>query len=84
MSKVEKLRKKAEDAWTDCDSCNSNDKSMWINGYIVGALANQIELPTDEDIKQEADCYHGLESYNRTFVQGAKWMKDKIKGGGDE
>jgi len=50
MSKIEKLRKKAEDAWTDCDSCNSNDKSMWINGYIVGALANQIELPTYDKV----------------------------------
>ena len=54
MNKVEKLRKKAEDAWTDCDSCNSNDKSMWINGYLVGALANQIELSTDEEIVKNA------------------------------
>ena len=54
MNKVEKLRKKAEDAWADCDSCNSNDKSMWINGYLVGALANQIELPTDEEIVKNA------------------------------
>lgn len=43
-----------------------------------------IQLPTDEEIKQEADSYHGLESYNTTFVQGAKWMRDKIKGGKDE
>ena len=42
-----------------------------------------IQLPTDEEIKQEADSYHGLESYNTTFVQGAKWMRDKI-GGKDE
>lgn len=53
MSKIEKLRKKAEDAWTDCDSCNSNDKSMWINGYIVGALANEIQLPTDKTTRFE-------------------------------
>ena len=81
MSNVEKLRKKAEDAWTDCDSCNSNDKSMWINGYIVGALANQIELPTDEEIGDEAmECEWGV----HPFKLGAKWMRDKIKGGGDE
>ena len=40
-----------------------------------------IELPSDKEIKQEADSYHGLESYNTTFVQGAKWMRDKIQGG---
>lgn len=88
MSNVEKLRKKAEDAWTDCDSCNSNDKSMWINGYIVGALANQIELPTDEEIEKESykiDYGGGSEGWIKSaFRQGAKWMRDKIKGGGDE
>lgn len=96
MSKVEKLRKKAEDAWTDCDACNSNDKSMWINGYIVGALANQIELPTDDEVWNESvEIYPypnpltvGLEvgtSMKRSyFTVGAKWMRDKIKGGGDE
>lgn len=83
MSKVEKLRKKAEDAWTDCDSCNSNDKSMWINGYIVGALVNQIELPTDEEIAKGAEWLDNpLERIG--FKEGAKWMRDKIKGGGDE
>lgn len=89
MSNVEKLRKKAEDAWTDCDSCNSNDKSMWINGYIVGALANQIELPTDEEIGKGRDENIPIDekdmwSERFYFNIGAKWMRDKIKGGGDE
>jgi hypothetical protein len=87
MNKIEKLRKKAEDAWTDCDSCNSNDKSMWINGYLVGALANQIELPTDEEIEKFAQQkYHDVED-SRWFEPlqvGAKWMRDKIKGGNNE
>lgn len=84
MSNVEKLRKKAEDAWTDCDSCNSNDKSMWINGYIVGALANQIELPTDEEIWKEYSSKGGNLGSNFAFARGAEWMRDKIKGGGDD
>lgn len=95
MSKIEKLRKKAEDAWTDCDSCNSNDKSMWINGYIVGALANEIQLPTDEEIEGFAkdkinlsnDCfgqYDFTSGKQDGFIDGAIWMRDKIKGGGDE
>jgi hypothetical protein len=88
MSKVEKLRKKAEDAWTDCDSCNSNDKSMWINGYIVGALANPIELPTDEEINTyvKSTGYYGhcTPEYREGIEEGAKWMRDKIKGGNNE
>lgn len=91
MSKVEKLRKKAEDAWTDCDSCNSNDKSMWINGYIVGALANPIELPTNEEIERKSVEYstdtETKEFYKDCcwdFQNGAKWMRDKIKGGDNE
>ena len=82
MSKIEKLRKKAEDAWTDCDSCNSNDKSMWINGYIVGALANQIELPSDEEIKEEVSkLKFSKEGYRGGIIEGMIWMRDKIKGG---
>ena len=89
MSNVEKLRKKAEDAWTDCDSCNSNDKSMWINGYIVGALANQIELPTDEEIEEAApyvpkDAHDYYVGDRDGFINGAKWMVNKIKGGNNE
>ena len=45
-----------------------------------------IELPTDEEIEVKAQS-----SYNDPashlilgFVKGAKWMRDKIKGGGDE
>lgn len=47
---IEKLKNKAEQAWVGCDGCNQNDKQMWINGYLAGALSNQTELPTyDED-----------------------------------
>jgi len=97
MSKIKKLRKKAEDAWTDCDSCNSNDKSMWINGYIVGALANQIELPTDEEVYELAkeqypismekfgnEMMDGNIYFRSIFIQGVEWMRDKIKGGQGE
>lgn len=86
MNKIEKLRKKAEDAWTDCDSCNSNDKSMWINGYLVGALANQIELPTNQeiDLQIEKTIEGQFMGYPSSFRQGAQWMRDKIKGGKDE
>ena len=86
--KVVKLRKKAEDSWEGCDGCNDSDKAMWINGYIRGALANQIELPSDEEIEKESykiDYGGGSEGWIKSaFRQGAKWMRDKINGGGDE
>ena len=50
---IEELKKKAEAAWEGCHGCDESDKDMWINGYIKGALANQIELPTDEDVEKE-------------------------------
>lgn len=37
-----------------------------------------IELPTDEDIKNEADSFYSLESYNLTFERGAKYVINKI------
>lgn len=48
-------------------------------GY-VNAMT-PILLPSDEEIQKEADGFYGLESYKITFVQGAKYMRDKIKGG---
>lgn len=44
-------------------------------------INQKITFPTDKEIKEEADLYHGVESYNATFVRGAQWMRDKIKGG---
>ena len=47
-----------------------------------------IELPTDEEIEKESHKAHhgGLSEVwvKLAFRQGAKWMRDKIKGGGDE
>ena len=81
MSKEEELKKKAEASWEGCHGCNESDKDMWINGYIKGALANQIELPTDEEIYEESKI-GGMDIAQRLcFELGAKWMRDKIKGG---
>lgn len=81
MSRVEELKKKAEASWEGCHGCNESDRDMWINGYIKGALANQIELPSDEEIENESiNCVWGI----KPFEMGAKWMRDKIKEGGDE
>ena len=95
QSKVEELKKKAEASWEGCHGCNESDRDMWINGYIKGALANQIELPTDKEIEGFAkdkinlsnDCfgqYDFTSGKQDGFIDGAIWMRDKIQGGGDE
>lgn len=85
MSRVEELKKKAEASWEGCHGCNESDRDMWINGYIKGALANQIELPTDEEVEKESYRigYGGGSNgwIQGAFRNGAKWMRDKIKGG---
>lgn len=48
-----------------------------------------IQLPTDEEIEKIAKQKHiGLSrdvaNYRGCFVQGAEWMRDKIKGGSHE
>jgi len=48
-----------------------------------------IELPTDEEVYQEAKSKGGLflrwDMYETSaFVMGAQWMRDKIKGGSNE
>ena len=46
-------------------------------------LQTPIELPTDEEIAKGAEWLDNpLERIG--FKEGAKWMRDKIKGGGDE
>ena len=43
-----------------------------------------IQLPSDEEIKEEAkkEILYALEA--KGFHDGANWMRDKIKGGGNE
>ena len=72
MSRVEELKKKAEASWEGCHGCNESDRDMWINGYIKGALANQIELPTDEEIDNASLL---ISSERMEFRKGAKWMR---------
>ena len=38
-----------------------------------------IELPTNEEIEERAE--RNISPFS--FMDGAKWMRDKIKGGGD-
>ena len=39
---IEEIKNKAEQSWVSWDGCIQEDKQMWINGYLAGALSNQI------------------------------------------
>jgi len=43
---------------------------------------NQLELPIDEEIYELAEKMLSLDYLS--FTEGAKWMRDKIKGGHNE
>ena len=70
-------------------SLEDAEKSViWSKEWYPSKLAARIirelpstELPSDEEIQKEADGFYRLESYNTTFVLGAKWMRDQIQGG---
>jgi hypothetical protein len=46
------------------------------------AKQNQLELPTDEEIYELAEKMLAVDYLS--FTEGAKWMRDKIKGGNNE
>jgi len=45
---------------------------------------NQLELPTDEEIDDVALETFINDSKRFGFIEGVKWMRDKINGGKDE
>jgi hypothetical protein len=42
-----------------------------------------IELPSDEEIEERIGFEYPA-TYQNAFKEGAKWMRDKIKGGNNE
>ena len=73
---------------------NMDDTEMFTDDYLI-EQQTPIQLPTDEEIEGFAkdkinlsnDCfgqYDFTSGKQDGFIDGAKWMRDKIKGGGDE
>ena len=60
---------------------NMDDTEMFTDDYLI-EQQTPIELPTDEEIEKVAE--KTLSVNFLSFIEGAKWMRDKIKGGGDE
>jgi hypothetical protein len=57
-----------------------------INARNIIDLSESIELPSDEEISEESpyvpdDASIDFWSHKEGFVDGAKWMRDKIQGG---
>jgi hypothetical protein len=42
---------------------------------------NHIELPSDEEVGNEASARHYGTNFKHVFASGAKWMRNKIQGG---
>jgi hypothetical protein len=40
---VEEIKKLAENSWEGCDGCDDNDKTFWINGYVMGYLNAEVK-----------------------------------------
>jgi hypothetical protein len=89
---IEELKNKAEKSWVGCDGCSQDDKQMWINGYLAGALSNQIELPSEEEIRKESftinppkiqndygNDYDDNIQYRDEWLNGARWVIEKLK-----
>ena len=54
-----------------------DDAHNGVDGYYdILKNHNPIELPSDEEIEEEA-----LKTHTYIFCNGAKWMRDKIQGG---
>ena len=43
-----------------------------------------IELPSEEEIEKYAKATHYYYHFYHFFINGAKWMRDKIQGGNNE
>ena len=58
-----------------------------INARNIIDLSESIELPSDEEIdayvKSTGYYGHCTPEYHEAIEEGAKWMRDKIKGGGE-
>ena len=81
MSKVyteEQVRKAIALGYDWCHQKHIPDDFM-IDNFINSLTP--IELPTDEEIKRNSMLWGYAGEF---YYKGAKWMRDKIKGGGDE
>lgn len=72
----EDIRKAWNTAYTDALSIDELDyKPKYYEDFIQSVTP--IELPTDEEIEKQI----GFGGDNDNAINGAKWLRDKIKGG---
>lgn len=86
MSKLyteEQVRKAWNTAYTDALALDDEDyKPKFYDDFITSLTP--IELPTDEEIESFSMGFYNKYGSDYYVKEGAKWMRDKIKGGGDE
>lgn len=87
MSKLyteEQVRKAWNTAYVDALALDNEDyKPIFYDDFI--ASLTPIQLPTDEEIENNAYSDRQVDYWEHEqqigFERGAKWMRDKIKGG---
>jgi hypothetical protein len=56
-----------------------DDTEMFTDDYLI-EQQTPIQIPTDEEMEERAE--RNISPFS--FIDGAKWMRDKIKGGQGE
>ena len=59
----------------------NRDVNVSSQELLEGIEVDHIELPSDDEIEKEASVRHYGTNFKHVFASGAKWMRDKIKGG---
>ena len=69
--------------YTEIQLLEAIDKASLPNMTILNILDSltPIELPSDEEIWNQADEELSNLTKDSAFMRGAKWMRDKIQGG---
>jgi len=69
---IEELKQIAEQSWECCDGFTEQDKQIWINGFVIGAIkfADKITFNTKEKIKttaQDTDEFPYINDWDETL-----------------
>jgi hypothetical protein len=70
----------------DVSEFESVEAELFEQAKRIDKEQNELELPTDEEILYESQgvFVNRIDMYEEGFIDGAKWMRDKIKGGNNE
>jgi hypothetical protein len=59
----------------------NRDVNVSSQELLEGIEVDQVQLPSDEEVGNEASVRHYGTNFKHVFASGAKWMRNKIQGG---